>query len=409
MSHDRTKGTARYCRWAATAALACGLPSFAAAQQPPEGDYGRIPGWTFTPGISVAGVYDSNVGLADAPALIGRTESDRLFMIQPSGRFDYLSPRTIFSSGYSGYLRRYMDVNQLNGFDQRFDMSLRRLATKRLTFAVTDSFMNVPTTDEVELNGVPFVRVGTRTNSLEASMVARLTKFTDLNIGYENTWVSFDRSEQPENNFLAGGTVSGVHADVSHVMNPRISLGAEYGLRVANLNEGLQDLTFQDVGATAKYIFGPHTVLSVAGGFSHLTDHSDGTSRTGPYVRMGVTHAIERATLGASFQRSFVPSFGFGGTNQSQELRGFVRMPISRSRLYVQGSAAWRRTDPLLEAELQADTIWIRSTLGYSVSRWFRVEGFHTFTRQDSIVTGGEINRQRAGFQVVISQPMRIR
>ena len=60
-------------------------------------------------------------------------------------------------------------------------------------------------------------------------------------------------------------------------------------------------------------------------------------------------------------------------------------------------------------SELELDTFLLRSTLGYSAARWLRVEGFYAFTRQDSQVTGGEINRHRAGTQVVISQPMRIR
>jgi hypothetical protein len=57
---------------------------------------------------------------------------------------------------------------------------------------------------------------------------------------------------------------------------------------------------------------------------------------------------------------------------------------------------------------LQLDTIWIRSTLGYALARWAQVELLYTFTRQDSIVTGGEVNRHRIGVQFVISQPMRI-
>jgi hypothetical protein len=57
---------------------------------------------------------------------------------------------------------------------------------------------------------------------------------------------------------------------------------------------------------------------------------------------------------------------------------------------------------------LQLDTIWIRNTIGYAVARWARVEMHYTFTRQDSIVTGGEVNRHRIGVQFVVSQPMRI-
>jgi hypothetical protein len=50
----------------------------------------------------------------------------------------------------------------------------------------------------------------------------------------------------------------------------------------------------------------------------------------------------------------------------------------------------------------------IRTTVGYSATRYLRVEGFYAFTRQDSRVAGGKVNRNRAGAQVVISQPMRI-
>ena len=83
-------------------------------------------------------------------------------------------------------------------------------------------------------------------------------------------------------------------------------------------------------------------------------------------------------------------------------------MPIPRNRAYVQASVAWRHSIPYVSTDLELDSILARSTLGYALARWFRVEGFYAFTRQDSKVTGGEINRHRIGAQVVISQPMRI-
>ena len=63
---------------------------------------------------------------------------------------------------------------------------------------------------------------------------------------------------------------------------------------------------------------------------------------------------------------------------------------------------------PFENSALQLDTIWIRSTLGYAAARWARMELLYTFTRQDSIVTGGEVSRHRIGAQFVLSQPMRI-
>jgi hypothetical protein len=174
------------------------------------------------------------------------------------------------------------------------------------------------------------------------------------------------------------------------------------------MNEGTHHVSFQDAGGTLHYGLGTRTTVSLAGGWAFLNDQLLNEQRNGAYLRSEITHDARRATLGAAFERTFVPSFGFGGSNQSEQLRGFVRMPFDRHRLYYQGSAAWRRSNPLIANELELDTIWIRSTLGYSASRWLRVEGFHAFTRQDSQVTGGEINRHRVGVQVVVSQPMRI-
>ena len=116
---------------------------------------------------------------------------------------------------------------------------------------------------------------------------------------------------------------------------------------------------------------------------------------------------MAKASIGATFERQFVPSFGFGGSSDSQELSGFVVMPLRRG-LYTQGSAAWRRTDPFEGDVLELDSLWLRSAVGYAASRWARVELLYTYTRQDSIVTGGEVDRHRIGVQFVISQPMRI-
>jgi hypothetical protein len=113
-------------------------------------------------------------------------------------------------------------------------------------------------------------------------------------------------------------------------------------------------------------------------------------------------------TLGAAYERSFVPSFGFGGSAQSQQIRAFVRMPLERHRMYVQGSLAWRSSDPFLAEALPLDSTSLRSTVGYAAARHARLELFYALTRQDTRLAGGKINRQRVGAQVVISQPMRI-
>lgn len=389
---------------AAAVVLALTAPVAAQQQQQSEFEPGRVPGWTFVPGFTFGTVYDSNIGLATPPADTGRTAGDQLILASPFGQLEYFGRRTEFATGYSGSINRYMDVEQLNSFDHHMHASLRRLVSRRVSFLLQNSFSDVPTTDQVELNGIPFSRTGAQSNTFAGTLDARLSRFTDLMVRYENTWVDFDRDE----NFLRGGWLNGVRTEWSRRLSERSSLGAEYGLRFADMNEGLQEMTFHDVGATFHHTLTPHTTFTAAGGVSRLEGPLPDESHTGPYIRGSITRKGERSTVGASFDRQFVPSFGFGGSNQSQEIRGFVRMPITRNRTYVQGSAAWRRSDPLLGGELKLDTIWIRSTLGYAITRWLRAEGFYAYTRQDSEVTGGEIDRHRIGAQFVVAQPMRI-
>jgi hypothetical protein len=376
----------------------------AGAQDASELSNGRTPGWSFTPGLSIGGGFDSNVALAAVSPTRQEPQSDRLILAQPFATLDFVSKRTEVSTGYSGYIRRYMDLDQLNGFDQHGHGSLRRLVSKHVTFQLSEDYARVPTTDEIELNGVPFSRTGARRNAFVAQLSARLTKFMDLSVKFDNTWVRFDRTDT----LLTGGAVNGLTTGLSRRLTSQISAGVEYAVRIADLNEGTRQLTFQDVGGTAQIGLSARTSASVGFGYSFLDDRSLHETRTGPYLRGEVTHGTEHATVGAAFERMFLPTFGFGGSSQSEQVRGYITMPLNRNRMYVQGSWSWRRTDPFLEGELSLDTTLFRSTLGYSATRYLRVEAFHAFTRQDTQVAGGKVNRHRVGVQVVISQPMRI-
>jgi hypothetical protein len=388
----------------AAAAVLVAVAPAAAQDQPSEFESWQVPGWTFTPGVVLGTLYDSNVAIAFPQAPGARTASDSLFQMEPFGQLEYLSPRTSFFSGYRGFLRRYFTYRDLDSVDQRGYLSLRERLTRRVTFFFNDSFLQVPTTDQLELNGVPFQRTGSRYNAFAGGIEARLTRSTDFNARYDLTWVDFQRKDT----LLTGGTVNGVHLDVSHHFTERATLGAEYGIRLAALDRNTRLLTFQETGLVARYRTGPDTSVEIAGGLAHLLDRGRDTSRSGPYVRAGLMHRARRATIGIDYERSYVPSFVFGGTNQSQEARGYIQMPLSRNRFYVQESAAWRRTDPFLSQELPLDSIWLHSVVGYALQRWFRVEAYHAFTRQDTRLAGGQINRNMIGVQFVVSQPVRI-
>lgn len=387
--------------------LACASPALAQVSQdlPSEFESWRLPGWSFTPGATFGMLYDTNVALAP-PDVNKKTAGDKLLAVEPFGQLEYFSARTSFSSGYRGLLRRYVDLTNLNDSEQRGFFSLRERMTRRVTLFATDDFAAAATTDKLQLNGVPFQRLGGRYNNFAGGVEARLSRTVDLAVRFESTWVDFD---QKVNVALIGGMVNGVDAELSRRLTDRVSVGVENDTRFANLDQGTHQLLFQETGGAFHYRLTDVTTVDLGGGLAYLVDRTRDVTRSGPYVKAGVMHHAARATIGASYRRSYVPSLVFGGTNQSQEATGYVQMPFSKNRWYVQESVAWRRTDPFIAAELPLSSVWVHSLAGYAVARWFRIEGYYDFSAQDNRQVEGQVRRHLAGVQFVVAQPMRIR
>ena len=389
----------------AAAALVVASPA-SAQERPNEFEGYEIPGWSFTPSFTFATLFDSNVALTGRTRQPEGTLGDTLFTMVPGGRIAMLSNRTQFSVGYRGYLRRYVDVEELNGFDQRAMASIRHAVTPRLTLFAQNEFTESPTTDTLDLYGVPFLRLGARTNRANGGIEARLTKYTDLRFRYENTWTKFDSVDERVSN----GTVHGFSTDVRRRLSERLSVGVEGRLRRSDLTTfEPRVIWFQDVGGLVEFRLGPHTTVSAAAGLARVNDSRFDGSRNSPYYRADLGHEWAHASAGVSFERSFSPSFGLSGSNNNRELRGYVRMPFSQNRFYVQADGGWRRGHPFFtDVDLRLDTVVTNATFGYSATRWFRAEAYHAWSLQDSIITGGEVSRHRVGGQFVVSQPMRI-
>ena len=377
-----------------------------AQERPSEFANYVIPGWSFTPGISLSGMWDSNVSLSAPEAELGRTLGDNLFVIVPSAQVSLLSARTTFDAGYRGYLRRYQDVGHLNGFDQRAYAGFKHALTPRLNLSIADEFSRLPTTDLLWVYGVPFRRLGAKTNQFATELDARLTKYVDFGIRYENTWAAFDRVDE----FINGGTIHGFSANVKRRLSERATVGVEGRIRRSDVTRIVPRIAwFRDAGATFAYRLTEFLTLNLAGGFSYVREDFGNTTRTSPYYRIGLQHGMERVTMGVTLEQSYTPTFSLGGSNNNRELRGFVNMPFGRNRFYVQADASWRRWDRTSVTDVQFDTVITQAVVGYSALRWLRMEAYHAYSRQDSIIPGAPIQRHRIGTQVVVSQPMRIR
>jgi len=390
---------------ALAAALVLGaLVSPAAGQLRAAADPGQTPGWTMTPTFVVSTGWDDNVILAGEGA---ETAGDGISIFTPTFDAQYLGRHNWIGLGYTGSFSAYYDLTELNTYDQRLRVDTRHQLSRRVTLLLRDNFAAVPTTEGLFLSGVPFVRTGSKLNDLGTQVILALDEHMTLSGGYSFEWVEFDR-DAPNSEFLHGGRTHVADASLRRRVARRVTIGADGSYRRALITDGGRVDIFDAQGYLS---FQVTKALSISGGagFSRLRDFQRRETRTGPAWNISLVQRVERVTASLGYVRSYVPAFGIGGTVQNQELTADVHMPIARNRAYVQLGLSYRRNQPLTPGEPDLKSLWFQSTIGYSVLRWFRLEGYYWRTQQDSQQAGGRVNRDRIGVQAVTSLPMRIK
>ena len=212
----------------------------------------------------------------------------------------------------------------------------------------------------------------------------------------------------PPSSFLdRSGSANGAEADYNYMLTPRLSVGAEYELRRANVGE-IQRFDTQNAMGTVDYHLGPRYSLSAAAGLSWLHTSVIDDRRSAPAFRVSFDRTGQRLAWNVGYRKSFLPAVGFGGTFQNQEFQAGFFATLAR-RLNLSGSVAVAENDALRTSELGLRTTWARSSISYAATRYLRIEGFYTAAFQNSQRPGGRVNRSRAGVQVVTSTRMRIR
>jgi hypothetical protein len=390
------------CAAVALVLLAGTLP--VAAQTFREADPGRTPGWVFTPTFVFSVAHDDNVTLAGHQA---PTASDTLTVLTPVTDVQYRGRHNWIGAGYDGSWSVYHTLDQLNAYDQNLRFDSRHDLNRRVALLFHEQYSLHPTTDVVELLGVPFLRTGSRLNDARGEIKVLAARHTSISASYSHELVKFE--ENPEfAQFLHGGHAHAISGGLDQQLSPRFTLGAHYNFRRAIVADEGGQFDMMDGSGTFSYEATPSTTVSGSLGIARLTDTKSLTTKTGPSWSASVEQRLARATASAAYVRSYVPSFGLGGMLQNQEFTANVRMPLSRNRLYWQGGLAWRRNEPVTTAELPLKSLWFQTWVGYAVERWLRIEGYYWRSQQDSQAPGGRVDRDRVGIQLVTARPMRI-
>jgi hypothetical protein len=389
-------------------AIATSLPL--SAQGPARQTQPVAPGWVFTPSISVAETWDNNVLLrGEGSGSIG----DFLTAVSPSGSLGYRGRRSNFHVDYRGSYYLYQELSDLNAFDQRAGVEYRYRVSRPLSLFASQSLAKSPTTDDVDLPGVEFRRLGVLRNDFRAGVEARFSARTMLSGSYTLQQVKFDDDPLvPLDALHGGGHAHGAAANFEHRLRPQIAIGAEFDMRHAIVDE-IRAFDVQNVLGTVDYRLAERLQLTGGVGISRLStgDVAD-ASRTAPAFRVGLNGSSARIGWNVGYRKSFLPSFGFGGTFQNQEFQAGVLAPLTR-RIDLSGSFALRESDPLADPLVGVDlglrSIWAGSSISYLANRWVRIEGFYTAVFQDSQRPGGQLNRSRAGVRVVTYKRLRVR
>jgi hypothetical protein len=365
---------------------------------------GPTPGWVFTPRVAFGITHDSNPLFATEGNL---APDDAVTSVSPALNLGYTGKHTYLGVGYNGSVVRYRTLEEYDSFDQGLRTEFRHQATRRVALHATNTFTKAPTTEILDLAGVPYVRTGIRQNFITGGTSVQATRNLTITGTYGHQWVEFDRPAEERSDLLEGGTMHTVTFGAAQALSARVRVGAEYSWRHALVGEVQEVFNIQNAEGTVHVQLSPTLSLQGGAGLSYLSLPSEFGSRTGPAARIALHKRTPRATYAVSFSHSFVPSFGFGGSHRNSELGGHVRAPIGR-RGYTQGLIAWRSSSPVLERELGLRAVALQWVVGYAAQRWLRLEGFYTGAFQDTPVAGGRADRNRVGFQIVTLRPMRL-
>jgi hypothetical protein len=394
-------------------ALVVCLTAAAAAAQQPEQPFDPLTagstvtpstGWSLTPGLLMSRMFDDNA-LLRGPG--DPATEDYINVVNPRGDLTYHGRYSDFSVRYDGAFIVYNQLTTLNSYEQHGGLSFKHRASKRNTFFVTSSLAAAPTTELLQLSGIPYVRAGTFTDDTRAGLESVLSKQTTLSVDAHFQQVQFDAS-QTYANLLLGGSSIGGDLTLRHRVSDRTSLTASADVQHATIGTAEQVFDIQHAMAGVEQQLTRGMRVFVSGGLSRLSVTQFGDARMGPSWSLGFVQHYGSTIVDMSFNRSFVPSFGFGGTMQNEDVTARVRLPITR-RIYTQDLVSWQRQDPLVIEVPQLRSTWVQCSVGYAATQWFRIEGFFASTRQTAGRPDALLEHNQFGVQVIASKPVRIR
>jgi len=250
------------------AALALSTAPLAAQEQlgsgAPEQHYRA--GWTFTPTMGVGETYDTNVSLSGE----GHTgNEDFIALVMPAAGLHYSGKHTTIDTDYRGAFLDYREFSALNRWDQRAKFDLRRQESERLTWFGNANAALLPSTDLIELGGIPYRKTGAQTADGKGGFVYALGAHSTLTSSASFQVVKFDRSEVNDE-ILRGGRIFESMNAYRQKVSERLAIGGDYSYRKAMVTGDKEPFDFHMAEAALDYVLSETWSFSGAAGVVYL-------------------------------------------------------------------------------------------------------------------------------------------
>jgi hypothetical protein len=367
------------------------------------------PGWTFTPSFGYGLTYDDNItmfGISVAEA----ANDDLISMYQPALEIGYRGRHTLLEGDYSGSFLNYRTFTGLNRWDQRGSLELRRQESARLKWFLRASGAVVPSTDLIELGGIPYRRNAAIQEEGRAGVDIALGPRDSVGSSFMDQFIDFERTNDSRTLLRGGHVLQSLNA-WRHKLGSRLSVGTDYSFRRATVTGDAEPFNIHSAEGAIDYQFSPAWTFSGGAGLAYLEGTPTTPAHTGPAWRASLEWRRDTSSFHAGFIRSFLPSFGFGGSIQSEEAGvGYRTVLFHSRRWYTDQSAMFRNDTPLTSTfeVLPLRSLRTNSVIGFAPEPWVRLEAYYSRLQQTSLHAGGQLFRNRVGFQIVTSKPVRV-
>ena len=366
-------------------------------------------GWVFTPAIGFGETYDDNISLFGVSS--GASTSDDVVQTwQPAADLHYAGRHTEFGLGYSGSFLNYQTFSALNRWSQHGRLLFKRQETARLKWSGHANVMAVPSTDFVDVGGVPFRRTGAVTSDGRGSVEYAFNGRDSIVVQGAFQTIHFQEPLTVDN-ILHGGHIYEGSGGWRHRLTGRLALGTDYSFRRALVVGSGAPFDLHSIESGVSYEFSPLWTAESSAGIVYMAANEVAQSRLGPAWRFALERHREARTFRIEYLRSYMPSFGFGGSVRDEEVSLALHTPLFHSRhFYTEHRASYRDDEPLTPEfqQLPLRSLRTHSLIGWAPQNWVRIEAFYARTQQTNRLALGQLYRNRFGFQIVTSKPMRM-